>query len=79
MTTNEICSHFEFSRFAVMKHLNALAKANLILLGRRGRNRINHLNPVPLQEFYNRWIRNFEKRPAERLLRVRKLAEQALE
>lgn len=79
MTTTEICSHFSFSRFAVMKHLNALVQANLVLVERRGRERINHLNPVPLQEIYNRWIRNFEKLPAERLLQVKKLAEQAKE
>ena len=79
LTTNEVCSHFEFSRFAVMKHLNALERANLIIVERRGRDRINHLNPVPLQEIYNRWIRTFEKLPAERLLRVRELAEQTKE
>ena len=79
MTTNELCAHFVFSRFAVMKHLKALEKANLILIERRGRDRINHLNPVPLQEIYNRWIRNFEKLPSERLLRVRDLAEYTME
>lgn len=78
MTTNEISAHFEFSRFAVMKHLNALEKANLIVIERRGRDRINHLNPVPLQEIYHRWIRNFEKLPADRLLRIKQLAQQSM-
>ena len=49
MTTNELCTHFEFSRFAVMKHLKTLHKGGLVVIERCGRERINHLNPVPLQ------------------------------
>lgn len=79
MTTTEICTHFSFSRFAVMKHLKALEKASLIVIERRGRDRINHLNPVPLQEIYHRWIRNFEKLPADRLLRIKAIAQQPME
>ncbi len=75
MTTNELCEHFEFSRFAVMKHLKTLEKGGLIVMERRGRERINHLNPVPLQSMYRRWIRPFEKIPADRLLRLKEIAE----
>ncbi len=75
MTTTQICLHFAFSRFAVMKHLKALEKANLIVIERRGRERINHLNPVPLQEIYHRWIRHFEKLPADRMLRIKAIAQ----
>lgn len=75
MTTNGLCAHFEFSRFAVMKHLKFLEKAGLVIVERRGRERINHLNPLPLQEIYRRWIRPFEKLPADRLLRIKQIAE----
>lgn len=75
MTTNQLCEFFEFSRFAVMKHLTCLEKAGLIVVERRGRERINHLNPMPLQTMYRRWIRPFEQLPADRLLRVQLLAE----
>ena len=78
MTTNELCEHFAFSRFAVMKHLKVLHKARLILVERKGRERINHLNPVPLQSIYRRWIKPFEKVPADRLLRLKQIAEQNL-
>ncbi len=76
MTTSALSEHFEFSRFAVMKHLRILTNAGLVVIERRGRERINHLNPVPLQSIYRRWVRPFEKVPADRLLQLKQLAEQ---
>ncbi len=75
LTTSELCEHFDFTRFAVMKHLKVLEKAGLVMVERRGRQRINHLNPAPLQEVYRRWVRPFESLPADRLLRLKALAE----
>jgi DNA-binding transcriptional ArsR family regulator len=75
MTTNELCEHFDFSRFAVMKHLKILHSGGLIVIERRGRERLNHLNPVPLQMMYRRWIKPFEDIPADRLLRIKAIAE----
>lgn len=79
MTTNELCEHFMFSRFAVMKHLKSLQKGGLVVIERRGRERINHLNPIPLQTMYRRWIRPFEQLPADRLLRLKSIAESTME
>ncbi len=78
-TTGELCSSFEFSRFAVMKHLNILEEGGLILVERRGRERINHLNPIPIQAISRRWIRPFERLNANRLLRLKALIEANLE
>jgi DNA-binding transcriptional ArsR family regulator len=75
MTTGELCESFEFSRFAVMKHLKVLETADLIVIERRGRERFNHLNPVPIQAIYRRWIRPFEQIGADRLLRLKAIAE----
>ena len=75
MTTGELCESFEFSRFAVMKHLKALEKGNLIVVERRGRERFNHLNPVPIQAIHRRWIRPFERLSANRLLRLKETIE----
>ena len=74
-TTGELCAFFESTRFAVMKHLKVLEAASLVLVERRGRERFNHINPVPIQEIYRRWIRPFEALPADRLLRIKRLAE----
>ena len=78
-TTNQLCKYFEFSRFAVMKHLKTLQKGGLIVVERSGRERINHLNPVPLQTMYRRWIRPFEQLPADRLLRLKSIVESTKE
>ena len=75
LTTSALSRHFEVSRFAVMKHLKVLEEAGLVLKERRGRERFNHLNPLPLQAVYRRWIRPFEALPADRLLRLKQLAE----
>lgn len=76
MTTGELCGHFRFTRFAVMKHLKVLELAGLVIAEKRGRERFNHLNPAPLQAIYRRWVKPFDQLPADRLLRIRALAEQ---
>jgi DNA-binding transcriptional ArsR family regulator len=69
-TTGELASCFEFSRYAVMKHLKVLHAAGLLLVERHGRERFNHLNPLPLQRIVRRWVQPFEARAADRLLRL---------
>ncbi len=60
-TLNELCEHLDMTRQAVTQHLNLLETANLIATVRRGRAKLHFLNPVPLQEIYERWIAKFEK------------------
>jgi DNA-binding transcriptional ArsR family regulator len=60
----------DLSRFAVMQHLGVLADADLILVRRRGRQRFNHLNPVPLRRWYERWVVPLADRSAADLLRL---------
>ena len=75
MMTGDLCRCFETSRFAVMKHLNVLEAAGLIVVERRGRTRINYLNPAPIQAIYRRWIKPFDRLPADRLLRLKATVE----
>ena len=70
-----VASHFDMSRIAVMKHLKVLSGASLILVERRGRERWNHLNPIPIQRIHRRWIKPFEDEPADGLLRLKARAE----
>ncbi len=74
-TTGELSSRFEMTRFGVMKHLRILEEARLVLVERKGRERWNHLNPVPIRQIYRRWIRPFEEEPADQLLRLKRVAE----
>ena len=60
--------HPEMSRFGVMDHLAVLAEAGLVVVERRGRERINHLNPVPIRRIHDRWLGWFASEVAGELL-----------
>ena len=60
-TLNELCEHVDMTRQGVTQHLDLLEAANLVVTARRGRQKLHFLNPVPLQEIYERWIAKFEK------------------
>ena len=55
----------------------ATGRGGLVVVERRGRVRMNHLNAVPIQNISRRWIKPFEKLPADRLLRLKNAAEAA--
>ncbi len=56
-TTGEISNQFKnLSRFAVMKHLGVLEKADLIKVKREGKFRWNHLNSKPIEKTYEQWV-----------------------
>jgi DNA-binding transcriptional ArsR family regulator len=58
---NELCEHMDMTRQGVTQHLDVLEAANLVATVRRGREKLHFLNPVPLQEIYDRWIAKFER------------------
>jgi len=60
-TLNDLCEHLDMTRQGVTQHLGLLEAANLVASVRRGREKLHFLNPVPLQEIYERWIAKFEK------------------
>src|SRR3979490_1893238 len=60
-TLNELCEHLDMTRQGGTQHLDLLEAANLVATVRRGREKLHFLNPVPLQEIYERWIAKFEK------------------
>lgn len=58
----------DVSRYAVMQHLTVLTDAGLVVARRRGRQRFNHLNPVPLRRLYERWVGRLADASAAELL-----------
>lgn len=55
-----LCDRFPaMTRFGVMKHLDVLEAANLVTTRREGRQKLHHLNPVPIQEIADRWIAKY--------------------
>lgn len=56
-TTGALCERFRpLDRCTVMQHLKVLEGADLIIVQRRGRERWNHLNPLPIKQVHDRWI-----------------------
>lgn len=77
-TTGDLATAFpHLSRFAVMKHLGVLERAELVLVTRSGRVRWNHLNAVPLREMYTRWVSRLDDQWAGSMLAIGRLAEAA--
>jgi DNA-binding transcriptional ArsR family regulator len=60
-TLSELCEHLDMTRQGVTQHLDLLEAANLVTTVRCGREKLHFLNPVPLQDIYDRWIAKFEK------------------
>ena len=74
--TTAIVEQFpDLSRFAVMKHLDVLRQAALVLTREEGRQRINALNAVPIRMIYERWVSKYEGIWASSLLRIKEAAE----
>ncbi|WP_072394118.1 helix-turn-helix domain-containing protein [Hyphomicrobium sp. CS1GBMeth3] len=56
-TTGALCAHFPaLDRCTVMQHLKVLEEAELVIVQRKGRERWNHLNPLPIKHIHDRWI-----------------------
>lgn len=71
LTTGALADEFPQGRCAVMKHLDVLVASELVMVKRNGRERWNHLNPVPLQRMYERWVRPYEAMWAAPLVRLK--------
>ena len=76
-TLNELCEHLDMTRQGVTQHLDVLEAANLVATVRRGREKLHFLNPVPLQEIYDRWIAKFERPRMKALTDLKRRLEKA--
>jgi DNA-binding transcriptional ArsR family regulator/uncharacterized protein YndB with AHSA1/START domain len=74
-TTGELANLFPQSRFAIMKHLNVLESAGLVLVRRHGRERWNHLNAIPMQLLYDRWVKPYQAHWASRMTNLKSTLE----
>jgi DNA-binding transcriptional ArsR family regulator len=60
-TLGQLCENLDMARQSATQHLEILEGANLVSAIRRGREKLHFLNPVPLHEVYERWVRKFER------------------
>jgi DNA-binding transcriptional ArsR family regulator len=75
-TLTQLCGHLDMTRQAVTKHLALLEAANLIATVWHGREKLHYLNPMPLHEIYERWIRKYERHRLQALSDLKKELEQ---
>jgi len=59
-TTGKLAEALGENRFVVMQHLALLREARLVTVVAEGRRRINFLNPVPIQQIYERWVGKYQ-------------------
>lgn len=59
-TLGQLCEHLDMTRQSATQHLGLLEEANLVSTVRRGREKLHFINPVPIHEVYERWVRKFE-------------------
>jgi DNA-binding transcriptional ArsR family regulator len=76
-TTGELVAKFaHLCRTNVMKHVDILAAANLIIVRREGRVRWNYLNPAPIQSVCDRWVGKHVQQMAKALSRLKEHVEE---
>ena len=57
LTTKQLAANFpQLDRTTVMLHLRVLEEAGLVVPVKRGRERFNHLDAMPIQAIHERWI-----------------------
>jgi len=75
-TLGELCAHLDMTRQAVTKHLAVLEDGNLVVTVWRGREKLHYLNPVPINDIYERWIGKYERQRLKALHDLKKALEE---
>jgi DNA-binding transcriptional ArsR family regulator len=72
LTTKQLCACFpELDRCTVMLHLGTLERAGLVVPVKKGRERFNYLDAMPIQAIHQRWIGPYAAQAAGRLQRLK--------
>jgi uncharacterized protein YndB with AHSA1/START domain/DNA-binding transcriptional ArsR family regulator len=75
-TLRELCERLDMTRQSATQHLDVLVQAGLVTVVRRGRERLHHLNPVPIHEIEQRWISAFDRPRLQALGAIKDQAEE---
>lgn len=70
-----VCRYFDVSRIAVMKHVNVLEEAGLLISEKQGRKRCLYFNAAPIQTIYERWTTEYSALWAGRLTEFKRQVE----
>jgi len=78
-TLGALVARFELTRFGVMKHLNVLEQAGLVVTRKRGREKLHFLNPVPIRLIHDRWVSKYAEPWAAALSELKTDLEKTME
>jgi len=75
-TLSELAERLPMTRFGVMKHLRVLEDAGLVSTHRRGREKLHHMNPVPIRLIHDRWVSKYAEPLAATISAVKRKLEE---
>ncbi len=68
-TLTELSAHLPMTRFGVMKHLDVLEEAGLIVTRKAGREKLHYLNPIPMLGVAD-WVGQYRRLWIDRMERL---------
>ncbi len=74
-----LAGRFAMTRVAVAKHLRLLEDAGLVTVRRQGREKLHHLNPVPIRLVHDRWVSKYTEAWAAGLVDLKRDLEASVE
>ena len=75
-TLNDLCDGLAMTRQAVTKPLAILEAANLVTTFKHGREKLHYINPVPIHQIGERWIKKFGRGKLAALSELKRQLEQ---
>lgn len=80
LTTGQLVKCFpQIDRTTVMMHLRVLEEAGLVIPVRKGRERFNYLDAMPIQSIHDRWIGPHAARASQGLAALKAAVESEAE
>ena len=78
-TLRALAADYPMTRIGVMKHLQVLEDARLVVTKRRGREKLHFLNPIPIRLVHDRWVSKYAEPWVAVLSEIKQELERAME
>ncbi|MEU1249178.1 ArsR/SmtB family transcription factor [Micromonospora arida] len=78
-TLGSLATRHDMTRPAIAKHLGILEEAGLVVIRRRGRQKLHFLNLVPIRQIHDRWITKYTSGWAAGLSQLKRELERPME
>jgi uncharacterized protein YndB with AHSA1/START domain len=78
-TLSALAAGYPMTRIGVMKHLQLLEDARLVVTKRRGREKLHFLNPVPIRLVHDRWVSKYAEPWVATLSEIKEQLERPME